>query len=93
MLEPPYFDRRRFLGAAALAAAGLQFGMAPSTEARPSSALRSLDVATTWLNSRPLRAEGLVGKVALIDFWTYTCINWRSCPNKHGRGTESNNCR
>jgi thiol-disulfide isomerase/thioredoxin len=45
------------------------------------SALRSLDFATTWLNSEPLTAAGLRGRVVLIDFWTYTCINWlRSLP-------------
>ena len=38
--------------------------------------LPSLDGATGWLNSRPLTAAGLRGKVVLIDFWTYTCINW-----------------
>ena len=38
--------------------------------------LPSLDGATTWLNSQPLTATGLRGKVVLIDFWTYTCINW-----------------
>src|SRR5256886_1288415 len=32
--------------------------------------------ATAWLNSPPLAAAGLRGKVVLIDFWTYTCINW-----------------
>jgi len=32
--------------------------------------------ATGWLNSPPLTAEGLRGKVVLVDFWTYTCINW-----------------
>jgi thiol-disulfide isomerase/thioredoxin len=32
--------------------------------------------ATGWLNSEPLTAEGLRGKVVLVDFWTYTCINW-----------------
>jgi thiol-disulfide isomerase/thioredoxin len=43
--------------------------------------LPSLDGATTWLNSPPLSAAGLRGKVVLIDFWTYTCINWlRSLP-------------
>lgn len=31
--------------------------------------------ATQWLNSPPLSAEGLRGKVVLIDFWTYSCIN------------------
>jgi thiol-disulfide isomerase/thioredoxin len=36
----------------------------------------SLAGATGWLNSPPLTAEGLRGKVALVDFWTYTCINW-----------------
>jgi thiol-disulfide isomerase/thioredoxin len=37
----------------------------------------SLARATAWLNSEPLRAQDLRGKVVLIDFWTYTCINWR----------------
>jgi thiol-disulfide isomerase/thioredoxin len=37
----------------------------------------SLGGATGWLNSQPLTAPGLHGKVVLIDFWTYTCINWR----------------
>lgn len=36
----------------------------------------SLDGATGWLNSPPLTATGLRGKVVLIDIWTYTCINW-----------------
>jgi thiol-disulfide isomerase/thioredoxin len=38
--------------------------------------LPSFDGATTWLNSPPLTAKGLRGKVVLVDFWTYTCINW-----------------
>lgn len=37
----------------------------------------SLNGATGWLNSNPLRLESLRGKVVLIDFWTFTCINWR----------------
>ena len=28
-----------------------------------------------WLNSQPLTMEGLRGKVVLVDFWTYSCIN------------------
>jgi len=43
--------------------------------------LSSLSRATEWLNSRPLTADSLRGKVVLIEFWTYTCINWlRSAP-------------
>jgi thiol-disulfide isomerase/thioredoxin len=40
------------------------------------SQLPSLAGATGWLNSPPLTAAGLRGKVVLINFWTYTCINW-----------------
>jgi thiol-disulfide isomerase/thioredoxin len=37
--------------------------------------------ATGWLNSPPLTAAELRGKVVLVDFWTYTCINWlRTAP-------------
>jgi cytochrome c biogenesis protein CcdA/thiol-disulfide isomerase/thioredoxin len=35
----------------------------------------SLDGAVEWLNSKPLTAEALRGKVVLVDFWTYSCIN------------------
>ncbi len=35
----------------------------------------SLDGAVQWLNSSPLTAESLKGKVVLVDFWTYSCIN------------------
>src|SRR2546428_7463293 len=38
--------------------------------------LPSLSVATAWLNSPPLAAADLRGKVVLVDFWTYTGINW-----------------
>ena len=40
-------------------------------------ALPSLDGATGWLNSEPLTPAGLRGNVVLVDFWTYTCINWQ----------------
>lgn len=43
--------------------------------------LPSLDGAVQWLNSPPLTAEALKGKVVLVDFWTYSCINClRSLP-------------
>jgi thiol-disulfide isomerase/thioredoxin len=38
--------------------------------------LPSLGGATGWLNSQPLETAELQGKVVLVDFWTYTCINW-----------------
>jgi thiol-disulfide isomerase/thioredoxin len=38
--------------------------------------LPSFSGTTAWLNSPPLSAADLRGKVVLIDFWTYTCINW-----------------
>jgi thiol-disulfide isomerase/thioredoxin len=36
----------------------------------------ALDDALVWLNSEPLTAEGLGGRVALVDIWTYSCVNW-----------------
>jgi thiol-disulfide isomerase/thioredoxin len=38
--------------------------------------LPGFDGATGWLNSPPLTAADVRGKVVLVDFWTYTCINW-----------------
>jgi thiol-disulfide isomerase/thioredoxin len=38
--------------------------------------LPSFEGATRWLNSEPLTPQGLRGRVVLVDFWTYTCINW-----------------
>jgi thiol-disulfide isomerase/thioredoxin len=38
--------------------------------------LPSFDGATRWLDSEPLTPERLRGRVVLVDFWTYTCINW-----------------
>jgi cytochrome c biogenesis protein CcdA/thiol-disulfide isomerase/thioredoxin len=37
--------------------------------------LPDLSGAVTWLNSPPLDAAALKGKVVLVDFWTYSCIN------------------
>jgi thiol-disulfide isomerase/thioredoxin len=38
--------------------------------------LASFEGAAGWLNSPPLSPAELQGKVVLVDFWTYTCINW-----------------
>jgi len=32
--------------------------------------------ATVWINTSPLTPAGLRGNVVLVDFWTYTCVNW-----------------
>jgi thiol-disulfide isomerase/thioredoxin len=54
---------------------------APNCSSAPSDADR-LRHATGWLNSQPLTEADLRGKVVLIDFWTYTCINWlRTLPH------------
>ena len=57
------------------------------------SEMASLDRADEWLNSPPLTAPALRGKVVLIDFWTYTCINWlrtlpMSVPGPRNTGTK-----
>ncbi len=39
-------------------------------------ALAALDHAPVWLNSEPLTAAALRGRVVLVDFWTYSCVNW-----------------
>ncbi len=54
-------------------------GEAPSIVAATqprNGALASLDEADVWLNSRPLTATALRGRVVLVDFWTYSCVNW-----------------
>jgi thiol-disulfide isomerase/thioredoxin len=46
-----------------------------------SAPLYGLSGATGWINSKPLTAKELKGKVVLVDFWTYSCINClRSLP-------------
>jgi thiol-disulfide isomerase/thioredoxin len=81
-------DRGRFWGPAIMGIAAAEqvvLGAAGAQSSRINPAdegvLASLGRATEWLNSPPLTAAGLRGKVVLIDFWTYTCINWlRSLP-------------
>src|SRR5262245_13249519 len=48
----------------------------PTGKAGSRSELAALERADAWLNSPPLTASALQGKVVLVDFWTYTCINW-----------------
>jgi thiol-disulfide isomerase/thioredoxin len=48
----------------------------PTVQIPSKPKLSSLERATEWLNSPPLTPAALRGKVVLVDFWTYTCINW-----------------
>ncbi|MNM61546.1 Thiol-disulfide oxidoreductase YkuV [compost metagenome] len=61
------------------AAGGSMMMMAADDSAMPAlpveGTLPSLAGATGWLNSPPLDAQALRGKVVLVDFWTYSCIN------------------
>jgi thiol-disulfide isomerase/thioredoxin len=78
-------SRRRFLGLAGLSLAagwiGTRDSVLHSIVAAPirlsgTSDLAALARATAWLNSAPLTAADLRGKVVVVEFWTYTCINW-----------------
>jgi thiol-disulfide isomerase/thioredoxin len=48
----------------------------PAVDLRNEGRLPPFSGATGWLNSPPLTTEDLRGNVVLVDFWTYTCINW-----------------
>src|SRR5262245_43594528 len=87
MLPMPNVTRRRFLEGAAMtgtipfAQGGLIRSLAHRLAGYPAGlddegSLGSFDGATGWLNSEPLTPEALRGRVVLVDFWTYTCINW-----------------
>ena len=50
--------------------------MSSASGLRVEGQMPSLDGAVGWLNSEPLDSSELRGRVVLVDFWTYTCINW-----------------
>jgi thiol-disulfide isomerase/thioredoxin len=77
-----YWIKIRLSFVAAIAAVVICMAVsAPSIEAQDppsivgSSPLPGLSGATGWINSPPLTAKQLRGKVVLVDFWTYSCIN------------------
>ncbi|MDB5848082.1 MAG: cytochrome biosis protein [Rhodoferax sp.] len=60
-------------------AVGMPFKVAlPPLDLPAEGRMQTLDGATEWLNSPPLSAESLRGKVVLVDFWTFGCINCRN---------------
>jgi thiol-disulfide isomerase/thioredoxin len=48
-----------------------------ATTARSDDVSMPVAAATEWLNSPPQTATDLRGKVVVVQFWTYTCVNWR----------------
>ena len=65
-----------FVAAIAASVAAFTFAASPPAAGaagqRPAPEFQNIE---TWLNSKPLKLEELRGKVVLVDFWTYTCIN------------------
>ncbi|MET0226198.1 MAG: cytochrome c biogenesis protein DipZ, partial [Dokdonella sp.] len=61
--------------AASSSGAAMRAAAAPIESLPDEGPMPSLDGATEWLNSPPLSTAGLRGKVVLIDFWTYSCVN------------------
>src|SRR5262249_40540453 len=84
MSDKAHRTLRRSLVIAAMCVAVAGLGMIGS-EGRHMGAAAQLPVegklasfggANGWLNSPPLAAANLRGKVVLVDFWTFTCVNW-----------------
>jgi len=48
----------------------------PAAAKGASREFTALSRASDWINSPRLTPERLAGKVVVVDFWTYTCINW-----------------
>src|SRR5881275_1325185 len=77
-------DRRTFLRATAAALAAGRLDMLRSWQEPLDrmertvlmNELSALGGATAWINSPALTAASLKGKVVLVQFWTFTCINW-----------------
>lgn len=77
-LAPGYVDtdRRRILRRAVMVAGAASSGLFSATAQGASRELTALDRASEWLNGPRLTSAGLVGKVVVVQFCTYTCINW-----------------
>ena len=66
------------MGTAAMTVAASQFGVLGSVDAKDDvpRELAAIGRATEWLNSPRLAPSQLLGKVIVVNFCTYTCINW-----------------
>jgi len=67
-------DLRHLTASAANARAAVAAGSSPDT-LRDYGPAPDFARVTTWINSRPLTLGKLRGKVVLVDFWTYSCVN------------------
>jgi cytochrome c biogenesis protein CcdA/thiol-disulfide isomerase/thioredoxin len=67
-------DLRHLTASAANAPAAVAAGSSPDT-LRDYGPAPDFARVTTWINSRPLTLGKLRGKVVLVDFWTYSCVN------------------
>jgi thiol-disulfide isomerase/thioredoxin len=78
MAESVDLDRRRVIAQGAMTFAGAQIGAFAAMQAkdRTSREMTALGRAADWLNSARLTPSDLAGKVVVVDFCTYTCINW-----------------
>jgi thiol-disulfide isomerase/thioredoxin len=77
-------NRRRFLESSIMAIVAAHLGLTGCANAQsnksavrlvPEGSMPSLAGATEWLNSAPLTPANLRGKIVLINFWTFSCIN------------------
>jgi thiol-disulfide isomerase/thioredoxin len=75
MSLPPLPRRRALLLPAAALALACATAVDGASLFGPRSALQPLASAQGWMNSPPLTPAALEGKVVLLDFWTYSCIN------------------
>ena len=70
-------DRRLLLGRAAMAIGAAHLGIVGTAASKGASReLTAIGRASEWLNSPRLTPESLAGRVVLVQFCTYTCINW-----------------
>jgi thiol-disulfide isomerase/thioredoxin len=73
-----HMQRRHFLSAGLFAAGALGAGIAGKTPAEAGPGTLEFVGLDGWLNTdAPMSVAGLRGKVVLVDFWTYSCINCR----------------